>query len=212
MRYYYETFFITSFTCYLASIAMYYGMETIKTIDYSEEKICSKDFRAGFVQRPDTKTVDRHNGDALWLIPNRDELSVRVAIVHRPGDKDCPGGWWGACNARKLLKKQCRVVDISFNGINGSIPAYTRTINLNDKPFWVVGLRISKARADEFSGFQGSNNVNRHLAKVVLFTVLLMAVTTMCSSVASPSIVEISKMKCSPRSVYRHWNYRIWLL
>lgn len=20
----------------------------------------------------------------------------RVAIVHRPGDKDCPGGWWGA--------------------------------------------------------------------------------------------------------------------
>ncbi|VFR11287.1 hypothetical protein SPFM6_00095 [Salmonella phage SPFM6] len=132
--------------------------------------------------------------------------------VHRPGDKDCPGGWWGAVDRHKLLKKQCRVVDISFNGRVAIIPAYTRTINLNDKPFWCNARRISKARADEFSGFQGSINGSRHLAKVVLFTVLLMAVVVGLSSVASPSIVEISKMKCNNVKVYRHWNYRIWLL
>ncbi|VFR10284.1 hypothetical protein SPFM1_00098 [Salmonella phage SPFM1] len=172
MRCYYETFFITSDTKTLASIAMYYGMETIKTIELSVEKICSKDFRAGFVQRPWWGAVDRHNGDALWLIPNRESFNGRVAIVHRPGDKDCPGGKPFWCNARKLLKKQCRVVDMFQGSINGSIPAYTRTINLNELMALVVGLRISKAHADEFSGKMKCNNVNHHLIKVVLFTVL----------------------------------------
>ncbi|VFR11729.1 hypothetical protein SPFM8_00097 [Salmonella phage SPFM8] len=172
MRYYYETFFIRPDTKTLASIAMYYGMETIKRDELSVEKICSKDFRAGFVQGGWWGAVDRHNGDALWLIPNDISFNGRVAIVHRPGDKDCPNDKPFWCNARKLLKKQCRVVSGFQGSINGSIPAYTRTINLVLLMAVVVGLRISKARADEFISKMKCNNVNRHLAKVVLFTLL----------------------------------------
>ncbi|VFR11158.1 hypothetical protein SPFM7_00091 [Salmonella phage SPFM7] len=51
---------------------------------------------AGFVQRPDTKTLASIAMYYVWLIPNRDELSVEKICSKDFSDKDCPGGWWGA--------------------------------------------------------------------------------------------------------------------
>ncbi|VFR13422.1 hypothetical protein SPFM14_00087 [Salmonella phage SPFM14] len=128
------------------------------------------------------------------------------------GDKDCPGGWWGAVDRHNGDAKQCRVVDISFNGRVAIVHRPTRTINLNDKPFWCNARKLLKARADEFSGFQGSINGSIPAYKVVLFTVLLMAVVVGLRISKSPSIVEISKMKCNNVNRHLAWNYRIWLL
>ncbi|VFR14669.1 hypothetical protein SPFM20_00090 [Salmonella phage SPFM20] len=167
MRYYYETFVQRPDTKTLASIAMYYGMEIPNRDELSVEKICSKDFRAGDCPGGWWGAVDRHNGDALWLRVVDISFNGRVAIVHRPGDKinlnDKP--FW--CNARKLLKKQCDEFSGFQGSINGSIPAYTRTLFTVLLMAVVVGLRISKARAIVEISKMKCNNVNRHLAKVV---------------------------------------------